>query len=190
MEGLHAYTSKAEALGLFKGCTIGSNNLRISHLMYADDVVFVGEWSWANARNLISLLRCFFLVSGLRINIQKSSVLGIGVANDEVAFMANIIGCGASKLPLKYLGIPVGGSMSRSSSWNAIIQKFHSKLSSWKARLLSVGGRLTLIRFVLNSLPTYYLSIYQVPVNVRKKLESMRNSFFIGGDLGGKNYMG
>nr|GEY67673.1 probable pre-mRNA-splicing factor ATP-dependent RNA helicase DEAH4 isoform X2 [Tanacetum cinerariifolium] len=33
MEGLHALTRKAEALGLFKGASIGRDNLRISHLM-------------------------------------------------------------------------------------------------------------------------------------------------------------
>ncbi|GKF00316.1 putative RNA-directed DNA polymerase, eukaryota, reverse transcriptase zinc-binding domain protein, partial [Tanacetum coccineum] len=128
MEGLNAYTSKVESLGLFKGCSVGRDNLHISHLMYADDVIFIGEWSWSNARNLISLLRCFFLVSGLRINIHKSLVIGIGVSDDEVSYMANIIGCRTSKLPLKYLGVPVGCNMSRSFNWNAIIQKFYSKL--------------------------------------------------------------
>nr|GEY45022.1 transposon TX1 uncharacterized [Tanacetum cinerariifolium] len=137
MEGLHAYTSKAESLGLFKGCFVGRDYLHISHLI---------------------LLRCFFLVFGLRINIHKSLVIGIGVSDDEVSYMANIIGCKTSKLPLKYLGVPVGCNMSRSSNWNAIIQKFYSKLSFLKAHLLSVGGRLTLIR----------------------KLEAMRKSFFIG----------
>nr|GEW04791.1 hypothetical protein [Tanacetum cinerariifolium] len=41
IEGLHAYTSKAESLGLFKGCSVGRDNLYISHLMYADDVIFI-----------------------------------------------------------------------------------------------------------------------------------------------------
>ncbi|GKA80774.1 RNA-directed DNA polymerase, eukaryota, reverse transcriptase zinc-binding domain protein [Tanacetum coccineum] len=142
MEGLHALTCKAEALGLFKGVTIGRDNLSISHLMYADDAIFFGDWSWINAQNLISMLRCFFLISGLQINIHKSSVLGVGVHEAE----------------------------------------FSSKLSSWKARLLSVGGRLSLIRSVLGNLPIYYMSLYPMPVAIRKKLESMRNKFFIGGD--------
>ncbi|GJR52235.1 RNA-directed DNA polymerase, eukaryota, reverse transcriptase zinc-binding domain protein [Tanacetum coccineum] len=108
MEGLHALTCKAEALGLFKGASIGRDNLSISHLMYADDVIFFGEWSWVNAYNLISMLRCFFLISGLKINIHKSNVLGVGVIDEEVSHMANIIGCGATKFPLKYLGVPIG----------------------------------------------------------------------------------
>ncbi|PWA72043.1 RNA-directed DNA polymerase, eukaryota, Reverse transcriptase zinc-binding domain protein [Artemisia annua] len=72
--------------------------------------------------------------------------------------------------------------MARCLNWNAVLLKFSSRLSSWKARLLSVGGRLTLIRSVLSNLPIYYMSLYPVPVAIRKKLEAMRNKFFIGGD--------
>ncbi|GJS68653.1 RNA-directed DNA polymerase, eukaryota, reverse transcriptase zinc-binding domain protein [Tanacetum coccineum] len=182
MEGLHAFTTKAEEIGLFRGASIGRDNMSISHLMYADDVIFFGEWSWLNAHHLICMLRCFYLISGLKINVRKSNVLGIGVSDNDVTSMANIIGCGAASLPMKYLGVPVGCNMSRCSNWNTIIKKFSSKLSSWKARLLSVGGRLSLIKSVLGNLPTYYLSIYLMLVTVRNKLESMRNKFFIGGD--------
>ncbi|GJT05680.1 RNA-directed DNA polymerase, eukaryota, reverse transcriptase zinc-binding domain protein [Tanacetum coccineum] len=186
MEGLHALTCKAEALGLFKYASIGRDNLSIFHLMYADDVIFFGEWSWVNAHNLISMLRCFFLISGLKINVHKSNVLGVGVTDEEVSHMANIIGCGVAKFPLKYLGVLVWCNMARCTNWNAIIQKFSYTLSSWKARLLSVGGRLSLIKSVLGNLPTFYMSIYMMPVSIRKKLESLRNNFFIGADLDDK----
>ncbi|GKD90764.1 hypothetical protein Tco_1366271 [Tanacetum coccineum] len=80
------------------------------------------------------------------------------------------------------MGVPVGCNMARCLNWNAVIQKFSSKLSSWKARLLSVSGRLSLIKSVLGNLPIYYMSIYLMPTSIRKKLESMLNKFFIGGD--------
>ncbi|GJT35205.1 RNA-directed DNA polymerase, eukaryota, reverse transcriptase zinc-binding domain protein [Tanacetum coccineum] len=150
--------------------------------MHADDVIFLGEWSWLNAQHLICLLRYCFLISGLKVNVHKSNVLGIGVSDDDVASMANVIGCGATNLPMKYLGVRVGCNMSRCSNWNVIITKFCSTLSSWKARLLSIGGRLSLIKLILGSLPSYYMSLYLMPTTVRNKLESMRNKFFIGGD--------
>ncbi|GJS38524.1 RNA-directed DNA polymerase, eukaryota, reverse transcriptase zinc-binding domain protein [Tanacetum coccineum] len=77
--------------------------------------------------------------------------------------------------------------MARCTNWNAIIQKFSFKLSSWKARLLSVGGRLSLIKSVLGNLPTFYMSIYLMPVSIRKKLKSLHNKFFTRGDLDDKN---
>ncbi|GJZ52472.1 RNA-directed DNA polymerase, eukaryota, reverse transcriptase zinc-binding domain protein [Tanacetum coccineum] len=73
--------------------------------------------------------------------------------------------------------------MARCSNWDAIFQKISSKLTLWNARLLSTGGRLSLIKSVLGSLPTYYMSLYKVPVSVCNKLESMQNNFFISGDL-------
>ncbi|PWA76520.1 reverse transcriptase domain, Reverse transcriptase zinc-binding domain protein [Artemisia annua] len=104
----------------------------------------------------------------------------------EVSNMANVIGCGAVTLPFKYLGVPMGCNMARCANWSAIFQKFSSKLSLWKAQLLSVGGRLSLIKSVLGNLPTYYMSIYKMPAHVQKKLESMRNNFFLGCDQGEK----
>nr|GEW22622.1 RNA-directed DNA polymerase, eukaryota [Tanacetum cinerariifolium] len=80
-------------------------------------------------------------VSGLKINIHKSNVLGVCVSNMDVANMTSLLGCGASTFPLKYLGVPFGCNMARCSNWEAIIKKFSSKLSLWKAQLLSVGGQ-------------------------------------------------
>ncbi|GJX03839.1 hypothetical protein Tco_0189755 [Tanacetum coccineum] len=181
--GLHVLTCKAESVGLCKGVSFGHHNMHISHLIYADDVIFLSEWSSVNAHNLLCMLRCFYLISGLKINVNKCNVLGVGVSNEEVSNLAKIIGYWAAKFPMKYLGVPVGGNMARCYNWNAIIQKFSSKLSFWKAHLLSVGGCLSLIKSVLRSLPTYYMSIYMMPANVQKKLEAMRNKFFIGGDI-------
>nr|GEV26082.1 hypothetical protein [Tanacetum cinerariifolium] len=44
MEGLHVLTCKAKTTGLFKGVSIsnGNDSISISHLMYADDVIFLG----------------------------------------------------------------------------------------------------------------------------------------------------
>lgn len=182
MEGLHAVIRKALLIGLFKGALIGQRGFRMSHLIYADDVVFMGDWSLQNANNLIGILRCFFVTSGLKINVQKSKLLGVGVDHAESSEMASILGCGVSTLPLTYLGVPVGCNMSRIDNWKGVLDKFKHKLSTWNSRTLSVGGRLALIKAVLGNLPTYYMSLYKVPVAVEKNLESMRNNFFVGGD--------
>ncbi|GJT03279.1 hypothetical protein Tco_0824448, partial [Tanacetum coccineum] len=170
-----------------RGARIGDSNMSLSHLIYADDVIFLGDWSRVNAHNLLCILCCFYLVSGLKINVHKSNISGVCVSDEDISNMADILGCGVAALPLKYLGVPVGCNMARCSNWDVIFQKFSSKLTLWNARLLSTGGRLSLIKSVLlGSLPTYYMSLYKVPVSVCNMLESMRNNFFIGGDLGEK----
>ncbi|GKC20432.1 RNA-directed DNA polymerase, eukaryota, reverse transcriptase zinc-binding domain protein [Tanacetum coccineum] len=135
MEALHAITRKAVDLGLFRGASIGQGNLNVSHLMYADDVIFMGEWSNLNVQNLLCMLRCFYLVSGLKINVHKSNIIGVYVPNVIASDLAKSVGCKVASLPIKYLGVPVGCKMSRCEHWNPIIQNFASKLAHWKARL-------------------------------------------------------
>nr|GEW24614.1 hypothetical protein [Tanacetum cinerariifolium] len=83
MESLHISVSKAVNEGVFKGLQL-QESVSISHLFYADDVVFIGEWSDDNLVNLIRILNCFHLASGLKINVQESQVLGVGVSRDVV----------------------------------------------------------------------------------------------------------
>nr|GEW35765.1 hypothetical protein [Tanacetum cinerariifolium] len=181
MEGLHALISKAKSLGLYKGVNIGCGSMNISHLLYADDVTFVGDWDQSNAYNLISILRCFYLVSGLKININKSKIIGVNVPKDDINNMADVLGCGIEKISMIYLGVPVGGNMKRCENWKPIVQKFVAKMSHWKAKILSVGGRLSLIKAVLGNMPTYYMSLYWMPITIQNQLESMRNHFLLEG---------
>ncbi|GJV72549.1 hypothetical protein Tco_1492544 [Tanacetum coccineum] len=67
------------------------------------------------------------------------------------------------------------------SNWQSLIDGFQSRLSSWKANLLSIEGRLTLIKVVLSSLGIYYLSIFKAPELILKALERYRATFFWGG---------
>ncbi|GJS24096.1 hypothetical protein Tco_0452728 [Tanacetum coccineum] len=53
----------------------------------------------------------------------------------------------------------------------------------WKAKPLSFGGRLTLIKAVLGSLGVYYFSIFKAPKCILTKLECIRRKFFWGGSL-------
>jgi hypothetical protein len=59
-----------------------------------------------------------------------------------------------------------------------IEEKFQEKLSKWKGKLLSLGGRLVLINFVLTSLAMYMLSFFEVPKGVLQNFDSYMSRFF------------
>ncbi|GJS33617.1 RNA-directed DNA polymerase, eukaryota, reverse transcriptase zinc-binding domain protein [Tanacetum coccineum] len=94
----------------------------------------------------------FFLAPGPKINIRKSNIYDVGVSPEDVHLMASVTGCSARSFPFTYLGLPIGSNMSLTANWKPLVDKFHSKLSSWKANMLSYGGRLTLLKSVLGSL--------------------------------------
>nr|GEZ97595.1 putative RNA-directed DNA polymerase, eukaryota, reverse transcriptase zinc-binding domain protein [Tanacetum cinerariifolium] len=105
---------------------------------------------------------------------------------DDAVFIGECIGCATMTLPFKYLGVTVGDHMSRHSAWFNVVQKINSRLSKWKAKTLSVGGRLTLIKVVLGAIPLYHMSLYKMPKGIRHELEMTRNKFFLGADPGEK----
>ncbi|GJU81649.1 RNA-directed DNA polymerase, eukaryota [Tanacetum coccineum] len=179
MESLHLSFSRAVDEGIFTGIKIDSS-LNISHLFYADDAVFIGEWSTTNISGITHILHCFSLLSGLTINIRKSHLLGVGLPDDRVAAAASNLGCSVMKTPFKYLGVMVGGNTSKIQAWDEVIGKLKARLSKWKLKTLSVGGRLTLLKAVLGSTPIYNMSIYKVPKSVLHTMESLRRNFFNG----------
>lgn len=181
MEGLSASLKEACCKHLFHGISLPNNGPMVSHLMYADDVTFIGEWSEVNFINLNRILRCFYLASGLKVNLAKSRVFGIGIEEIEITRLAGILHCEPATFPFVYLGLPIGANMKLAKNWKPIMDKFNSKLSSWKAKNLSFGGRLTLLKSVLGSLPLYYFSIFKAPLKVIGSLESIRRRFLWSG---------
>ncbi|GJW17983.1 hypothetical protein Tco_0025419 [Tanacetum coccineum] len=121
--------------GIFKGIKIDST-LNLSHLFYADDVVFIGEWSPSNLSGITNILHCFSLLSGLSINLKKSNLLGVRVRSEYVKDAAVNLGCLTMKTPFKYLGVMVVGICATSQAWEDTIGKLKARLSNWKLKTL------------------------------------------------------
>lgn len=62
-----------------------------------------------------------------------------------------------------------------------MIDRFKSKLAKWKAKVLSFGDRLTLIKALLGSILLYLLSMFKAPTKVIQILEGIRRDFLWGG---------
>nr|GEZ18080.1 RNA-directed DNA polymerase, eukaryota [Tanacetum cinerariifolium] len=106
--------------------------------------------------------------------------VGVGIPNDLIVAAASTLGCSIMKTPFKYLGVTVGGNMSNISAWDDIISKLNSRLSEWKVKTLSIGGRLMLLKSVLGSTPIYWMSLYKVPKSVLNSMEAIHRNFLMG----------
>nr|GEY89195.1 RNA-directed DNA polymerase, eukaryota [Tanacetum cinerariifolium] len=185
MESLHLSFSRVVEAGMFKGLLV-DNSVMISHLFYADDVVFVGKWSDSNLDCILQVLQCFYLASGLNINVQKSNLMGVGVNHYDLFEAASKLGCFILNTPFKYLGVTVGSSISRVRAWEDSLRKLKLRLSKWKSKTLSIGGRLTLLKAVLGATPIYVMSLYKVPKTVLNVMENIRSKLCNGVDGGDK----
>ncbi|GJT95488.1 RNA-directed DNA polymerase, eukaryota, reverse transcriptase zinc-binding domain protein [Tanacetum coccineum] len=167
--------------GLFSGIRL-DNSTSITHLFYADDAIFIGQWNCSNIDIITRVLDIFHKASGLRINMTKSKLLGVSVDQDIVEQAVSKISCTVLKMPFNYLGSKVGSLMSRTMSWNEVLERMVTRLSRWKIKTISIGRRLTLLKSVLGSTPLYHMSMFRVPKKVIQLMETIRSRFFNGAD--------
>ena len=126
------------------------------------------EHNFDEARNMKLILTIFEQLSGLKINYHKSEFFCFGEAKEVESDYMNIFGCQVAETPLTYLGIPLHHKRISNKDWKIIEDRFERKLSTWKGKLLSYGGRLTLINSVLSNLSVYMLSFFEISKEVLK----------------------
>jgi hypothetical protein len=183
MEALSRMLDKATKGGFISGFSVGNsagNILTISHLLFADDTLIMCGAELDQLWYLQGVFIWFQAVSGLKINLSKSELVPVGNVPNVTA-LASILGCRVSALPLMYLGLPLGASFKKKTIWNAVVEKVEKCLAGWKRIYLSKGGRLTLIKSTLSSLPSYYLSLFPLPMSVARRIEKLQRDFLWGG---------
>ncbi|XP_076959914.1 uncharacterized protein LOC143636126 [Bidens hawaiensis] len=117
--------SKDVEEGLLTGFQTPNGGPMISHLLYADDAMILGGWSKENLEKMNRIL------------------------SQDIEEIAGVIGCKSGKMSFIHLGILVWANMNNVHNWNGIIDIFEKRLAAWKAHSLSIGGRVVLIKAVL-----------------------------------------
>ena len=80
-------------------------------------------------------------------------------------------------LLIRYLGVPLVDRRLQIQDWQPVCEKVETRLGGWRARLLSRGGRLILLKAVLAAIAIYYMSIFTMPAGIRRCLEKIIQSF-------------
>jgi len=89
-------------------------------------------------------------------------------------------------ISFKYLDMTVGGNPRRTVFWNPVVDKIRSRLSQWKGKMLSMTGRICLIKSVINALSLFYFSFYKAPIVVCNQIRRIQVKFLWGWDCEGR----
>lgn len=137
----------------------------------------------SQVRWLKDILKIFETISGLKINLSKTSTAGIEVRGNVLLQIGQIPRCKVVDWPLKYLDLPLGGAHRSLSFWDPVIERIQNKLDSWKKGYISLGGRITLIKTVLSNFSIYYMSLFKMPEKRTLKVEKLHRDFLWEGGL-------
>ncbi|PKU87700.1 Putative ribonuclease H protein [Dendrobium catenatum] len=160
----------------------------ISHLSFADDFILFTNGSINNISLLLDFLFNFHTHSGLSINKEKSTfIVSKSINQTKIHSIQRLCGFVPKALPITYLGTPIYKGKKRSFLFDNIFTKIEKKMNNWSSNFLSYGGRLILIKSVLNSMPIYLFHTLLPSISVCSKLERIFNKFFWGSTFNNKS---
>ena len=87
---------RAEERNMMECFRVGRNRIRVSHLQFADDTIFFSNSREEELQTLKSLLLVFGHISGLKVNLNKSSIYGINLDQAHLSRLAEMLDCKAS----------------------------------------------------------------------------------------------
>ena len=87
-----------------------------------------------NVFTVKTILRCFELVSGLRVNFHKTRIGAVGFQAQQLQVYADMLNCAQMSIPFKYFGVLVGGNPRKKEFWKEVVDKVRMKLFFGKGR--------------------------------------------------------
>lgn len=123
---------------------------------------------------IMDIMNAFGEATGLKINMQKSTIATIRCANLDMDAILQDFSGQRVNFPLHYLGLPLTLGRLKMVHLQYIQDRARGKVAGWQGCLLTVAGRRELVRSVLSSLPVYLLTVVKAPKNFIKERQTQK----------------
>ena len=156
--------------------------LKLTHLFFADDVLIFSRGDRDSILHVMDSMRLFAGVSGLSANYSKSHCFFNNCDRDLVHWFNSEFHMPHGQLPIRFLGVPLISKQLCIGDCIPLIEKITNRINVWTNILLSLAGRLQLLRAVLFAMVFFWSRHFILPKGVHKLLQSIFTRFLWKGD--------
>ena len=150
-----------ERIGLIKGVRFGRDDLRVSHLLFADDSLIFFRACLEESDEVARCLSTYSVASGQVVNFSKSDVcFGSDVPDELKTEVAESLGVSITPCHKRYLGLPTFSGRRKCELYSFIRDRVWEKIKSWREICFSHSGRKVLIKAVLQAIPGMWLVVF------------------------------
>ncbi|XP_074297126.1 uncharacterized protein LOC141627807 [Silene latifolia] len=152
----------------------------IFNVMRYDSIIFV-KANENQARVAMDVLSKYERASGQLVSKEKTTVsFSKGMVEWRREKVARVLGVKVVAEQDRYLGLPMVIGQSKHALTKIVRDKLNNKMQGWRGKLFSRAGRKTLIKAIAQSIPTYAMSVFKLPVNFYNELRSIVSRFWWG----------
>ena len=180
-DGFSSLINNAVRNNMLSGISICRGCPMVTHLFFADDSLLFCKASTQECQNLMAILDLYEAAFGQKINADKSSIFfSTNTPSELKDEIMEVMGPMQDSKHNKYLGLPSIIGKSKKEVFAEIKEKVAKKLSGWKEKMLSIGGKEILIKAVAQAIPTYAMSCFLLPKGLCDEIEGIIRRFWWG----------
>lgn len=178
-EGLSAPLQHEEITNQIRGIVVAEGAPAVSHLLFADDSLLLFEATPDSVQATNHILQVYELGSGQVINRDKSAVLfSKNTPRQLKAQLLSLLGLRSECLQEKYLGLLSYVGQSTQKCFEYLRDKIWEILKGWKIKLLSKAGKEILVKAVIQAVPTYAMSCFDLTKALCESISEMVCNFW------------
>ncbi|KAM6569941.1 hypothetical protein CsatB_017926 [Cannabis sativa] len=118
------------------------------------------------------------VASGQQVNLQKSSIFfSANIVNEVRQHLGSMLGVNEARDDSTYLGLPNIVDRNKTALLGFLKDKMRKRIQGWEGRLLSRAGKELLIKTVAQSLPSYAMNVFLLPVETCNEMEQLMCKF-------------
>ena len=130
-------------------------------------------------RTILEVIQLYVVSSRQCINMEKSLVyFSSNVEEDRRQRIKEQLGVKEVERFESYLGLPTLVGRAKYQTFSFLKDKVRKKIQGWKGKLLSRAGKEILIKVVAQSIPTYTMGVFQLPMKFCEELNAMYARFW------------
>ena len=171
---LYCSIGKAKIEGRVKGVSMYRGAPKITNLLFANDSLLFCQAIQNEGQAIMEILQTYAQALGQCVNLEKSSVyFSSNTTGSQRQQILQILGVKEVEGFESYLGLLTLIGRAKYHTFSYLKDRIWKKLQGWKCMLLSRAGKEILIKVVTQSIPTYTMSVFQLPMKPCDELDNM-----------------